>query len=298
MQYSLKRVLFSAMPIVRNYSRYKANTVIYPNLSAFFKDNLHEGIQVLPFGDSVLELLVQDRNSTTTLVLFHAAVDPKKTSLPVFIGHQLTEALNANLVFVSEPALDLGASIGWYAGSPSEDLQVQLVQVLSHIQGKLKKAKHLMFYGSSAGGFASLYYSHQFQDSLAIVANPQTDIAEFYPEHVESFLKRVWSEDDITKVSAQTEVNSLYKENFPNYVGYLQNANDDLHIEKHCKPWSEATKDNPEKRRFLIDDWGEGHAPPNFFLLQGILQFAASVEGDWEEFLNDDSFTTVPNFEK
>src|SRR5699024_4019754 len=190
------------MPLVRNYSRYKGNTILHESLDSFLETKLIQGIQVIPFGDSALEVLVQDRRAETTLVLFHAAVDPRKTSLPVFIGHQLTEELDANLVFVSEPSLELGVSISWFTGDPTRDLQHDLVKVIDHIQSCLKKAKHLMFYGSSAGGFASLYYSHQFPNSLAIVANPQTDIVKYHPEHVSKFLERVWHTDDIREVYA------------------------------------------------------------------------------------------------
>ena len=285
------------MPIVRNYSRYSGNTVLFESLSDFYGSKFREGIQVIPFGNSHLEILVQDRKAATTLVLFHAAVNPKQTSLPVFIGKQLTTDLNANLVFVSEPALALGASIGWYTGTPEMELQQELVEILGHIQRGLRKAKHLMFYGSSAGGFAALYYSHHFPNSLAIVANPQTDIAKYHPEHVSNFLKRVWATDDMDTVPAQTEVLSMYTERFPNYVGYLQNSDDELHIHEHCKPWIAATQEFKDRRAFLIDDWGEGHAPPHFFLLQGILQYATTINGNWAEFLSDESFSATPNFE-
>ena len=285
------------MPIVRNYSRYSGNTVLFENLSDFYSTKFREGIQVVPFGNSHLEILVQDRKAATTLVLFHAAVNPKQTSLPVFIGKQLTTDLNANLVFVSEPALALGASIGWYTGTPEMELQQELVKILGHIQRGLRKAKHLMFYGSSAGGFASLYYAHHFPGSLAIVANPQTNISKYHPEHVSNFLQRVWETDDISTVSAQTEVCSIYADTFPNYVGYLQNSDDDLHVQEHCIPWESATREFEDRRAFLIDNWGEGHAPPNFFLLQGILNYAASVNGDWPGFLKDESFSPRPNFE-
>lgn len=285
------------MPIVRNYSRYKANTILYPSLSAFYEDQLREGIQVLPFGDSVLEILVEDRKSDTTLVLFHAAVDPNQTTLPIFIGHQLTAELEANLVFVSEPSLQFGASIGWYTGDPDTNLQMELVKVLSHVQKGLNTSNHLLFYGSSAGGFASLYYSHCFPNSLAIVANPQTNIAKYHSAHVQKFLKRVWKTTEITNVTAQTEVCSLYEESFPNYVGYLQNADDDLHISEHCRPWAEATRQFSERRKFMIENWGEGHAPPNFFLLKGILEYAVSLHGNWSTFLNDESFVAEPIIE-
>lgn len=284
------------MPIVRNYSRYNAHTVLHPTTDSFFAHEIQPGIQVIPYGDSVLELLVEDRGASTTLVLFHAAVNPKQTSIPVFIGHQLTSDLAANLVFVSEPSLDFGVSIGWFSGDPNRDLQSTLPRILEHIQNGLKSSKNLIFYGSSAGGFASLYYSHRFVDSLAIVANPQTDISKYHPEHVKQFLKRVWGTHTFEEVTATTEVCSMYKENFPNFVAYLQNCNDNLHISDHCLPWAAATEKFSDRRRFMTADWGKGHAPPNFFLLQGILKYAVLLDGNWPEFLEDESFQTTSEF--
>ncbi|MGO3077941.1 hypothetical protein [Corynebacterium casei] len=284
------------MPIVRNYSRYNAQTVLYPTEDSFFTQQIKPGIQVIPYGNSVLEVLVEDRGAKTTLVLFHAAVNPKQTTLPVFIGHQLTSDIKANLIFVSEPSLDLGASIGWFCGDPTRDLQSKLKSILKHIQESLKTSHNLVFYGSSAGGFASLYYSHHFKHSLAVVANPQTDISKYHIEHVDQFLNRAWGTSNIEDVTATTEVCSMYSKSFPNYVAYLQNCNDDLHISEHCLPWEAATEKFSDRRRFITDNWGQGHAPPNFFLLKGILEYAVSLDGNWPGFLEDESFQTNSGF--
>lgn len=283
------------MPLVRNYSRYNAQTLLFKDIQEFLDSRLQEGIQVVPFGQSTLELLVENRQSTTTLVLFHAAIDPRKTTLPVFIGQQLTSEIDANLIFISEPALDLGAPIGWFTGTTDCNLQNELVPVIAHIQDSLKTAQHLIFYGSSAGGFASLFYSYHFPGSLCIAANPQTDIAKYHSKHIKIFNNRVWGTEDINKVPAQTEICSLYSSGFPNYVAYLQNSDDGLHVQHHCLPWARATKQFTERRKFLVGDWGVGHAPPDFFLLQGILHYAISLDGDWQKFLSEESFKNVPD---
>ena len=279
------------MPFVRNYRRYRTDTVLHRSLDDFCHAALTPGIQVIGYEDALLELMVVDRQAATTIVVFHAAADPATTSLPLFVGQQLTENLDANLIFVSDPMLGRSTAIGWFTGSPSLPLQDDLVRAISHIQDGLGNAENLIFYGSSAGAFAALYYSHRFPGSLAIVANPQTTIAGYYPGHVKAFLDSSWAGAPIEDIPAVTDITPLYAESFPNHVAYLQCSDDELHLTQHCRPWKDATADHAARRRFLVGDWGPGHAPPPFYLLQGILEFAVSLGGHWDVLLADDMFS-------
>lgn len=280
------------MAFVRNYSRYSANVVLHRNFDAFLDEPVRSGINVIDCGQSLLELHIQDRNAATTLVVFHAAANLSQTSLPLFTGERLTEGSEANVVFVSDPSLERGSSIGWFTGDAACPLQTDLVKVLSKIQKDLN-AHNLIFYGSSAGGFASLYYSHCFPDSLAIVSNPQTNIAEYLPAAVSQYLDKVWKVKDISDVPAVTDLIPLYQQSFPNYVAYLINESDDFHNDNHLAPWAAATEHEPEHRRFIVGDWGEGHASPPVFVLKGVVDFAISVDGNWSEFFSDDDFSAT-----
>lgn len=276
------------MPIHRNYSRYDAETTIYKSLEEFLSSTLQNDVSSIQYGTSFLDLLVVDRHAATTIVVFHAAVDPAKTSLPVFIGMGMVEHVDANIVFISEPALDLGVPIGWYAGDESRPLQKDLSDVIRHIQNNLPAAEHLAFFGASAGGFAALYYSNQFPESLAVVANPQTNILKYHPGPVEKYKEVCWSGKDLPPEKVSYDLVELYAGRFDNFVVYLQNKDDDLHVSDHFSPWSKATKQFQDRWRVLIGDWGEGHAPVPAPLLTGILGFAAEVNGDWTLLLEDE----------
>ncbi|HFG8807470.1 hypothetical protein ACL1EU_06205 [Corynebacterium striatum] len=280
------------MAFVRNYSRYSADVVLHRNFDAFLDEPVRSGINVIDCGQTLLELHIQDRNAATTLVVFHAAADLSQTSLPLFTGERLTEGSEANVVFVSDPSLERGSSIGWFTGDVACPLQTDLVNVLSKIQKDLN-AHNLIFYGSSAGGFASLYYSHCFPDSLAIVSNPQTDIAQYLPAAVSQYLDKVWNVKDISDVPAVTDLIPLYQQSFPNYVAYLINESDDFHNDNHLAPWAAATENEPEHRRFIVGDWGEGHASPPVYVLKGVVDFAISVDGNWSEFFSDEDFSAT-----
>lgn len=278
------------MTQVRHYQRYSAPTVLHGSFESFLETRFIPGIQVIPCGGLLLEVMAVDRNASTTIVFFHAAAK-LDAELPIFLGQQLTRDLNANLIFVSDPLLGRQTSIGWFTGSPAIDLQTKLVKLIQHIQSNLSSAQHLCFYGPSAGGFASLYYSHQFPGSLAIVSNPQTNIANYHDNKVQVFLDSSWDGASLAEIPATTDVVPLYKNQFPNHVAYLQCVNDILHLERHARPWAKATKKNADRRAFMVDDWGDGHAPPPPFLLRGILEYAVALEGDWPTLLADELFT-------
>lgn len=284
------------MALTRNYSRYDADTILYTDYGEFFSTPLRSGIHAVPYHGSLLELWVHDRGASTTLVLFHAAVDLSAFTLPVFTGVNLGAELEANLVFISDPCLDLGISTTWFTGDQKRPLQKDLVDILAHVQKELG-ARHLMFYGASAGGFASMFYSHAFPGSLAIASNPQTNIADFYPEHVTAYENAAW-DGALAEAAAVTNLCGLYEESFPNTVIYLQNTCDAMHVENHMRPWDARVRTQQEvggRLAYCLDDWDEGHQPPPFFLVEAILKSAVAVEGDWKRLLEDDVFTPAPS---
>lgn len=279
------------MSFVRHYSRYQDRTVIHDSLMSFLESSVTVGINTIATDSTPIDIHIVDRQSTTTIVVFHAAADPTEVSLPLFVGQQLTEHLPANLIFISDPALDRGVPVGWFAGDQSHPFQKDLARIIAHVQDGLTTAEHLIFFGPSAGGFASLYYSHRFPDSLAIVANPQTNIEKYSEDHVELYRQKCWAGNALADTGITYDVVPLYRKSFPNWVAYLQNEDDALHISEHLGPWKEAVSDHQDRYGILMDDWGPGHAPVPLYLLMGILGFAVEVKGDWKTFLSDGMFS-------
>lgn len=245
-----------------------------------------------------MDLLVEDRGADATVVLFHAAIDPTKTTLPVFVGRQVVEGIDANLIYVSDPSLDHGASIGWFSGDESRPFQDDLTACLTHIFANFhptvataELGKKAIFFGASAGGFAALYYSHRFADSLAVVSNPQTHIGRYLEPQVKAYRKKCWSSRKLSETTMTFDLVTEYAKGFDNYVVYLQNKDDELHFTQHYTPWSRSAAKHSERWRLLLGDWGEGHAPAPHTLLMGILGFAASLDGEWEQLFSDEMFT-------
>lgn len=292
------------MTLRRNYARYGASTSFFGSVEDFLSTPLlgslpkeAEAVSIR-YGEAFLDLLIEDRGADSTIILFHAAIDPSKTTLPVFVGRQVVDGIDANLIYVSDPSLDRGASIGWFTGDESRPYQEDLERCLSHVFTGLhpdtpvsELGERTIFWGASAGGFAALYYSNRFPKSLAVVSNPQTHIGRYHEPQVTAYLEKCWSGRSLSDTNITFDLVAEYNKGFENYVAYLQNRDDELHYKQHFLPWSQAVADHPRQWRLLLGDWGKGHAPAPTFLLTGILGFAASLHGDWGQLFSDEVFT-------
>lgn len=292
------------MAVKRNYARYGATTTFFDSVADFLSSPIpgkgaDEAAAVsIHYGAAFMDLLIEDRGADSTIVLFHAAIDPRQTTLPVFVGRHMVEGIEANVVYVSDPSLDHGASIGWFAGDESRPFQDDLTACLDHIFTSFhpdvpasELGRKAIFFGASAGGFAAMYYSHRFPGSLAVVSNPQTHIGRYLEPQVKAYRKKCWSSRKLSETTITFDLVTEYSKGFDNYVAYLQNKDDELHYTQHFTPWSQAVKNYPRQWRLLLGDWGEGHAPAPQMLLTGILGYAASLDGDWEQLFDDEIFT-------
>lgn len=294
------------MALRRNYARYGTSTTFFDSVEEFLNSPMPVSSSEEPeaisirYGAAFMDVLVEDRDANTTVVLFHAAIDPARTTLPVFIGRQLVEGVDANVVYISDPSLDRGASIGWFAGDESRSFQEDLTSCLTHIFTNFHPdvpienlGEKAIFFGASAGGFAALYYSHRFPGSLAVVSNPQTHIGRYLEPQVKAYRKKCWSSRKLSETTITFDLVNEYGKGFDNYVVYLQNKKDELHYTQHYLPWSQAVAERPQQWRLILGDWGEGHAPAPQILLTGILGYAASLAGDRERLFEDEMFDSA-----
>ncbi|MCC9193845.1 hypothetical protein LOC59_09340 [Arthrobacter sp. zg-Y916] len=257
-------------------------------LSRFLESaTLANGYHIIADGETPLVVLNNYRGYETTVVFFHAAIEPLYT-LPVITGLGISADAPVNRVFISDPslALDETLNLAWFAGSTGQRLQGIIEDVVAKVSNSHGSSR-LVFFGASGGGFASLYYSAQFPGSIAVVANPQTDIRRYHPDAVEKFFATCFPVH--VPHSLTTDVTELYSAIVPNTVLYMQNRSDDSHIREHFGPFMERLHPANDVR-VLQGDWGVGHAAPPKQLLSDILHNLG--EGNWDESLSH--FTARP----
>lgn len=257
----------------------------YPSIGAFLAARtITGGYHVIDHGGLPIDVLVQNRGHKTTAVFLHGAVRPEYR-LPMIAGLGVSREVDVNRIFISDPSLIISSTmnLAWYAGNSKQRLQ----QILQDIIGKIVSSfgsEKLVFFGTSGGGFASLYLSSQFPGSLAIVANPQTNIAKYEPEPVSSFAEtcfEVTGSDAVEKLphSVTTDLVKVYSKPLENTVAYMQNSLDGFHIIGHRNPFMNNLHYSNAVFELMGDDWGEGHAAPPKALITDVLNVATS--DDW-----------------
>lgn len=219
--------------------------------------------------DLDMNFLPAASDEAATLVIgFHGAIDRPNRPVPAFIPFLPDIGNEVHQLTIADPSLrrDPDISMAWFAGDvdfDSQKLLPPLFQSISHSLG----VKRTIYFGTSGGGFAALYYSRQHPGSLALVGNPQTRIADFYPRHIEAYLSCCWPgyntiaslpeviESDMVSLYSQSELN--------NFVVYLQNSTDSFHLFGHMAPFFSSIKNLGSRKRVASSCFFPGHLGHN-----------------------------------
>lgn len=254
--------------------------------------DMPRGYVVVKHGDIPIDTNYYARGSDTTIICFHGAVE-KDIRVPWFAGGGVTANTGANRFSISDPSIHLydQITLGWHAGNHQiPELQGTLVRMIRAMAEKTG-TKHLVFFGSSGGGFAALAMSRHFPGSLALPMNPQTSIGMYNEIPVNRYLEHAWPDvvtlGDLPGTVAHDLV-QLYSESVPNWIGYIQNRRDTVHIRSHLNPFAEAFAE-PGRMRTLWGEWGvpggERHVAPPRELTASVLEGVAGAGGEWERAL-------------
>lgn len=250
---------------MRDISRWRRPERVYSDVASI---EFHSGehiVSVRGRGGEALDAMVDFVGADVTFVSFHAALSKRSFTTPYFTGATLA-ARKANRILVSDPSLSEDVLLAWFAGSCKtsfEQIHAFVAQLVA-----LAGAPHLVFFGGSGGGFAALNFARLHPGSAAVVANPQTDILKFYPRWWTAYGHHSWGLDgDAVAVNAGLrelivhDLVALYGEASPDVdVVYLQNQQDEHHIEHHQKPFLQAV--NRQRVQVIEGNWGPGHARP------------------------------------
>lgn len=266
----------------------------FNDLDAFLQSESLNGVVQIGYGAGQLDMLIDDRGAPITIVVFHGAFDLERITLPVFAGLNLVGGLNVNLISVSDPTLELGAGLGWFAGDNQRDLQTDLVTVLTHIATTMKGHENFIFFGPSGGGFAALFYATRFPGSLAMPINPQTNIHAYIPSAFENYVNAAWEGKAPTK-GAVLDLNGLYSRGVPNCVLYLQNLGDRPHVRQHLLPFLDSMRRGDVRYELSLNKWGFGHRAPSRAAYRPILTAAVSCRGNWANLFGTFLFDSAKN---
>lgn len=275
-------------------------TSTFSSVANFLKaKKIPAGISTIYSGGLPIDLLVSPGKSDTTIFFFHGAIE-RHFKLPVLSGLGISGGLDANRIFISDPSLVLDDELflSWYAGSYC---QPGLQQILASVFKKILESlgsDRAVFFGGSGGGFAALLFATQFQDSLALVFNPQTNIAKYSERAVRDFAEKAFQtpagqENPLDSIPSQVvlDLRTIYSAPVETRVAYMQNSNDEPHLKHHLFPFSQAI--HRENSLYLLKEpWKDGHSPPPKELLAMLLNLAVE-SSNWNQSLINVGFKNI-----
>ena len=249
----------------RRLSRWSAETR-YASAQEFVSVRPQRGLHSVPVGESVVDLLIEDRGAPVTLIVFNASLSSRVRLLPAFQGNGLAEDCGVNLIAVSDPATARGdLDLGWYLGDDlTGPLPEQLGPVLHHAARCLGGVRTVLF-GSSGGGYSAIRYAPHLPDALVLAVNPRLDMQASPAAGLDRYL-------DVAHPSAQTEAQrSAVIERFvrrrpvepgtgafTNDVLIYQNRADQRFFNHQFTPFLQLARG--ERRLYVrTDDNGPGH---------------------------------------
>jgi len=186
------------------------------------------------------------------VIFSNGALDPKKNSPPVYMRNSWSEDIDASTIFIDDPTLHgTKLRLGWGQGSREVFHLEEIADILKILLSKMAvTAEDTYFFGSSAGGFMSLYYSILMKGSTAVVNNPQTKVLNYLRPFAKSVIRHSYGIDEIEDM----EESLLYRLDiaeairhhgyFPEKIYYFQNQSCEGDIEKQLNPFLDTLKSN------------------------------------------------------
>ncbi|WP_372699758.1 DapH/DapD/GlmU-related protein [Arthrobacter sp. JSM 101049] len=229
-----------------------------------------------------LELLLENKQSDVLIVSFHGALNRNKFTLPRFERLRTLQATAHSALYFADPflALDPKLQLAWFAGTRDIDLYPVLAAVISDISKRIG-AKRIILSGSSGGGFAALQIAALLPEAIALVFNPQTEVAKYVLPNgstyaQEHFLKTVLPEvleqrptievgrtDWTVHLGDRLSAIKRYEQDVDTRIIYFTNVHD-FHHQQHFVPFRNALEKygTLDRLKVITYDAGATHEPP------------------------------------
>lgn len=264
-----------------SFEKYREIGPIYRYDSIKQIEILPVGISKIQYGAGYLYVAYVDNGAKQTVVSFHAAVGTEGVSKPVFTGINMLDRLRVNQIFVSDPILDRGINLGWFAGDYEGLLQQDLSLLLARHFRNRDGENPPIFFGASGGGFAALHYGSRAPGSLVICVNPQTNINRYWTGAVDRYRDVAWRGAPLEATPVEFDMTETFATESETTVLYLQNLGDRFHVDNHLVPLLEKLELPNRQFGLVLGKWGDGHRAPNRGVLDEVMDLAVAARGEW-----------------
>jgi hypothetical protein len=299
--------------VFRSDTRWGRSVIEWPSLDALLATvEVQSGIHSVPIGEFGgkpinYDFFLTARPGTVLLCHFHGNAPREGSELPIFTGLGVTSSIATSMFVPSDPvlALDASLSLAWHFGCEGIRLQAITVSVVEKLQAILR-APRVVAWGGSGGGFAAIRVAKDVPNAIALIWNPQTNIAKYVPVLVSRYLRiafpMIATDDSIPSNREQfpSLCTEAFRDDYKGNILYLQESTD-WHVGAHLKPFlasfcGRAGSDIASSSNFSglvtdqlylhLDHWGNGHVPPGKDVISKILGLLSSVTTNKENLDN------------
>lgn len=189
-------------------------------------------------------------------VMMPSAIDRKRMILPVFSRWTwaMKGSFPGHVLCVADPTLELhqDLNLGWCLGTstqPATDELAQFIETFAAAKGIPKRK--IVFWGSSAGGFAALAVASRIPESTAVAINAQTDALSYEIRRQVALVRQACFGTDLdTKIRGEfndmVDMSERWK-NAPHARAFIvQNKLDIHHYETHFRKFWTTLGGSPQ----------------------------------------------------
>ncbi|WP_130860473.1 hypothetical protein [Gracilibacillus phocaeensis] len=193
------------------------------------------------------EFLLHIRENSKKAVVFGSgAYNPEKVAPPIFNRLSWCDYFDETCIYYNDPTLYLSEelTIGWGYGTNKKHYIEEIADILEILYKRINvHPKHVLYFGSSAGGFQSLMLGSKLK-GLVVVNNPQTIIGNYYVSSVRNLLNCLRGDSLDPERSVVT--NYFEKNNYVPAIMYIQNMASEHDMVAHFTPFiDELSKIKP-----------------------------------------------------
>lgn len=233
------------------------------------------------FADFALDLYFRPGVTKKALIFSPGFLDRSQFAHPYFQRRKWLESFDACGICLADPTLDINpeVQIGWFVGTKKTHYLNVVADFLARLLASLGiRTESTLFFGSSAGGFASLAFAALIPGACAFAVNPQTNLLHFHSFKDLNILGKhclgttsamSWEALYLQRIDLVT----LMREagNVPRGMIW-QNKHDEFHLRRHLMPFLDQIGRLPGNHSFLVElasIEALGHNPPALPVLKG-----------------------------
>ncbi|WP_193092737.1 hypothetical protein [Halomonas colorata] len=237
-------------------------------------------------------LIRKSREESEKLYVFlHGAKDRDKNREPYFDRWSWVDVFDGYMLSFSDPTLQLDTKLGlaWYGGDYSEHPLEIIISIVDRFAEVFNiRKENIIFWGSSGGGYASIYASLKLSGSKAVAFNPQCNALNYHERHVKRYLNIGFNVKDVEALNENilqrlTISDTLIKES-KSKIAIFQNTKDSFHYKNHFLELQARIR-NIESTAFKFFTYSDdrGHGPESKQLAKDVNEKLSHVfEGSYK----------------